>query len=89
MLRIEKGRIMAIDVHNYLHHFDGYEMTEEQKIDYLRSIEHILQSFVEMAWSGTLPQLALGTTLENDPETSSDAVESDQSPKPTFNEAAR
>lgn len=79
---------MSLDITKYLHHFDGYEMTEEQKVDYLRSIERILQSFVDEAWGIEPSQIVLGTKRENGPAPRGLALNSDQSTTAPFNDAA-
>ena len=80
---------MSIDIKNYLHHFDGCEMSEEQKIDYLRSIECILQSFIDEAWGIEPSQIVLGTKHENGPAPHGLALNSNQSTTTPFNTAAR
>ena len=41
---------MKLDVDNYMHHLDGLDMTEEQKIQYIKDLSAIMQRFVDQAF---------------------------------------
>ena len=80
---------MSVELSTYLHHFQEYDMTDEQKMDYLRSIETIMQGFVDEAFGMETSQLILGTKRKNDADPPADAVKSNHSATPPFNDAAQ
>lgn len=43
---------MKLDVGKYLHHLDGMDLSEAEKIEYIRTLWLIAQCFVDDAYSG-------------------------------------
>ena len=43
---------MKLDVEKYLHHLDGMDLSEAEKIEFIRTLWLIAQSFVDDAYSG-------------------------------------
>lgn len=43
---------MELDVEKYLHHLDGMDLSEAEKIEFIRSLWLIAQCFVDDAYSG-------------------------------------
>lgn len=41
---------MARDVEKYLSHLDGYDMTHQQKVDFINALQEFAQMFVDAAW---------------------------------------
>ena len=42
--------MMALEVEKYLPYLDGYDMTHEQKVDCIETLEKFVQTFVDAAW---------------------------------------
>jgi len=42
---------MTLDVENYLHHLDGMDLSEAEKIEFIRTLWLIAQCFVDDAYS--------------------------------------
>lgn len=43
---------MKLDVEKYLHHLDGMDLSEAEKIEFIRTLWLIAQCFVDNAYSG-------------------------------------
>jgi hypothetical protein len=43
---------MTLDVENYLHHLNGMDLSEAEKIEFIRTLWLIAQCFVDDAFSG-------------------------------------
>jgi hypothetical protein len=43
-------KIMTLDVEKYLSHLDGYDMTHQQKVDFINALQQFAQMFVDAAW---------------------------------------
>jgi len=41
---------MALEVEKYLPYLDGCDMTHEQKVDCIKALEKLAQTFVDAAW---------------------------------------
>lgn len=72
------------DAAEYMEHVDGLELTEEQKVEFLRTLWTIMSAFVELGFSvdSVIPMLA-----KNASENEADALQKDI-PTHEFNVAA-
>ncbi|MCC7253614.1 hypothetical protein [Hyphomicrobium sp.] len=43
---------MKLDIEKYLHHLDGMDLSEAEKIEFIRTLWLIAQCFVDDAYSG-------------------------------------
>lgn len=41
---------MPIDIEKYLHHLDGFDLTDAQKAELIHSVSEIMESFVDQAF---------------------------------------
>lgn len=79
---------MQIDPSQFMHHLESFEMSEAQKIDYVRAIILVMQSFVDRAFGDAPEQILLGTSKSNGINHAPDSLESTGEAKLLFNDAA-
>lgn len=59
---------MTFDPDRYRHHFDHLDMTEAQKLDFMRSVRGIMESFVDRAFGDAPEQAALASIVQQQNE---------------------
>jgi hypothetical protein len=59
---------MQPDIEKYMHHFDEYDMTYDEKVEYIHSIWGIMGAFVDLAFGmhplQQVPVSKLGSTSD-------------------------
>lgn len=79
---------MQLDPTQFLHHLESFEMSEAQKIDYVRAIILVMQSFVDRAFGDAPEQILLGTSANNGINRDSISLESLEGVTSPFNHTA-
>ena len=78
---------MQLDPTQFVHHLDSFDMSQEQKIEYVRAIIVIMQSFVDRAFGDAPEQILLGTSQMRGINRAVDSLDSKDT-TPQFNDAA-
>lgn len=79
---------MTFNPDDYRQYVDHYDLTEDQKIELLRQVWTIMESFVDRAFGSSSEQILLGTVAENDTRCDHDSVDSRDTFTNEFNIAA-
>ena len=80
---------MQIDADLYIHLLDDLDMSRERKIEMMEQVSLILQSFVDRAFGIDPVQTCLGISRKSRPLAPADALDSEATLSPTFNDAAK
>ena len=80
---------MQLDPALYVHHLDGYDMSEDQKIEVVQAVCLMMESFVDLAFRTDATQLSLGISDVGSGGAGADALDSTNQFLSTFNDAAR
>ncbi len=80
---------MKFDPSRYRHHVDGWDLTEDQKLDLMQWVWTAMDSFVDRAFGTSPEQTLLGISRTALPDLSGDGVESMHSAKNHFEHAAQ
>ncbi len=79
---------MNFDPAKYRHHVDGWDLTEEQKLDLLREVWVMMESFADLAFGMSSEQILLGINQHDGASIRSGEVRSDETPMSEFERAA-
>lgn len=77
-----------LDVDRYIHLLDDIEMSRERKVEMMEQVSLILQGFVDRAFGIDPVQTCLGISRKTRILARADALDSDNTMTPTFNDAA-
>lgn len=79
---------MQLDPARYRHHFDRYEMGEDEKVAYMQLLWAIMEAFVTRAFHGEADAISLGIRTKEITRAVQPALDSGDSLTSTFNDAA-
>jgi len=66
--------VMSFDVENFLHHFDGAEITEDEKVEVLNALWQIMCRFVELGFGMDSHSLACEQSKKSSRQDSDDVI---------------
>jgi hypothetical protein len=79
---------MSLDITPYRHHLDGFDLSEAQKAEIIRSVYLVMESFVDLAFGTDATQICLGIKGDPGGGRRDDPLDSMPQIHSTFNDAA-
>jgi hypothetical protein len=79
---------MQLDIERYRVYIDHFDMSEERKVELIHIVCGMMQSFVDRAFGESSEQILLGIDWNNATTRWDDALDSDHTITPDFNDAA-
>lgn len=65
---------MSFNPANHLHHFEGYDLTEAEKLDLIEAVRTMMEGFVDLAFGTTSEEITLDYQRKERASSPSDLV---------------